>query len=142
MKSITVMTSLHKYALIVIGMIGSFFAPIQYLLLGSLVLVLFDLITGIMASRARKEELRSRCLFRTVSKLVGYTMLIILAHLMTVLYFPNLGIDFASLAASYVAFIEFKSFCENMKDLTGNELWDKVFNIIPDINVFKGGKKD
>lgn len=129
-----------KWGIAILIAIGSFFAPIKLLLLGSLVLVFVDFITGVWAARVRKEKITSKKFFNSVNKLVGYSLLIIVAHHMTKIFFPDTGIDFASLAGMFIAYIEFKSFTENMTKITGNQMWEKLFNIIPDINFLKKSK--
>lgn len=119
--------------------VGSFFAPIKMLLIGSLVLVAVDFLTGVWAARVRKEKVTSKKFYNSVSKLVGYSLLIIVAHHMTKIFFPDAGIDFASLAGMFVAYIEFKSFTENMYKISGNPMWEKLFNIIPELKFLKNG---
>lgn len=128
---------MKKWFILSIGMIASFFAPIKFMLVGSLILVVLDWHTGIRAARKRKEPILSKGLYRTAIKFKDYALLIIIAHMMTKVFFPDLGIDFASMASAYVAYVEFKSFCENMAEITGKEIWNKIFDAIPNIQLGK-----
>lgn len=136
----TIYAIIKKWTIIFLTLTMSFFAPIKWLLVGALILVILDWITGVSASKKLGVKMKSVSLYRTIVKFKDYSILIMASHLMTKIFFPDAGIDFAKVAAGYIAFVEFKSYCENMKVITGNEIWDKIFEILPNINIFK--KKD
>jgi len=136
----TVYAFIKKCTVVFLTLSMSFFAPIKLLLIGALILVILDWITGVRASKKRGVKMKSVSLYRTIVKFKDYSILIMASHLMTKIFFTDAGIDFAKVAAGYIAFVEFKSYCENMKIITGNEIWDKIFEILPNINIFK--KKD
>lgn len=134
---IPVIIAVKKLLVLVATTVMAFLAPLKLLLIGSLILVLIDFDTGKRAARKQGIPISSKGLYRTIIKFKDYAMLIIVSHIMKVIFFPMAGIDFATLAASFVAYVEFKSFCENMKVITGNEIWDKIFEILPNINFMK-----
>lgn len=131
--------AVKQWLIAIVLAVGSFFAPIKMLLIGSLVLVTVDFITGVWAARVRKEKVTSKKFYNSVSKLVGYSLLIIVAHHMTNIFFHDADIDFASLAGMFIGYIEFKSFTENMYKISGNPMWEKLFNIIPELKFLKNG---
>lgn len=137
---IAIIAYLKKTFLFVFVTVGSFMAPINPLILGVIILTGLDLSTGVRAARKRGEEINSTGFYRTVVKFKDYILLIVASHLLAVIFFPDMKIDFAKLAAGYIAYIEFRSFCENMKTITDNPVWDKIVQIIPDINVLKKKK--
>lgn len=120
--------------------LASFFTPIKPLLIGVMILVAIDWHTGKTASKKRGEKIVSKKLMNTAVKLKNYFLFICSANLLTVFFFRESGIEFAGLAAGYIAYIEFKSFTENMKDITGNDMWDKLFEFMPNINLFRKEK--
>lgn len=117
--------------------LSAFFLPLKPLLLGALVLVVVDMWTGIRAAKARGEKIRSRSIYRTGIKFRDYALLIIVGHVMSIMFFKENPIDFATIASMFIAYTEFRSFCENMYDITKNDFWNKIFAIMPDFN-FKG----
>lgn len=117
--------------------LSAFFLPLKPLLLGALVLVVVDMWTGIRAAKARGEKIRSRGIYRTGIKFRDYALLIIVGHVMTIMFFKENPIDFATIGSMFIAYTEFRSFCENMYDITKNDFWNKIFAIMPDFN-FKG----
>lgn len=137
-NSISILAVMKKYLLASVLAVTSFFVPLKPMLIGTLILVVIDLYTGVKAAKKRGEQIRSKGLKRTLMKFKDYALLIIIAHLMTTIFFSNLGIDFASLAAMGIAYVEFRSFCENMEEITGNSFWMKMFAILPEFNFFKG----
>lgn len=128
---------LKKIFLFVFLTVGSFFAPINPLIIGVIILSMLDMHAGIRAAKARDEEINPKGYFKTVIKLKDSILLIVGAHLMTVIFFPELNMDFAHLAAAFIAYIEFKSYCKNMKTATGNPIWDKINNLIPEVTFLK-----
>ena len=115
----------------------AFLVPLKPLLLGALALVIIDMWTGIRAAKARGEEIRSRGIYRTGIKFRDYAILIIVGEVMSKMFFAELPINFSTIASMFIAYTEFRSFCENMYDVTKNDFWNKVFAIMPNFN-FKG----
>jgi phage-related holin len=82
-------------------------------------LVIIDLITGIWASRKRGEVISSRRLRKSMPKIIGYLMAILVA---IILQSPHLMGDLIPLVrcvATFLAFTETLSIFENISDITG-----------------------
>lgn len=98
-----------------------YFAPTATAILTIGFFVVCDTITGIMAARARKEEITSKKLRRTAAKFLSYGIGILVAHVVQKNYLPTL--DGVKLISGLIAFIELKSIDENMKTITGFSLF-------------------
>lgn len=121
-----------KVASIVIGFMLSFVAPVQSFLIAVAVLVCADVVTGVWASKKRGEPITSRRASRTISKLIGYPIAILLSHLMATTFFQDVpvldGVTYA--VALFIAAVEFKSNLENISTITGIDLWAQVAQFI------------
>jgi len=127
-----------KYILAILwGLMVSFILPISHFLIFTVVLVVVDFVTGILAARKRKETLKSRGFSRTVSKVVLYFVAILLANGMDVVFLWNIDapINFTYLVTGFVCLTEFKSNLENIGFLTGVDIWKNIAKKIP--NLFK-----
>jgi len=105
-----------------------FFAPIVLALAGLGVLIFADVITGCKAAKVRGEEIRSNRMARTVSKIIFYSIAIILSRVMEVSFMEWLPI--AKLTAGYIAVVEFKSNMENIASITGVDVWKHLMSKI------------
>ena len=105
-----------------------FFAPITAAMAGLAVLIFADVITGCKAAKVRGEEIRSNRLARTVSKIIFYSIAIILSRVMEVSFMEWLPI--AKLTAGYIAVVEFKSNMENIASITGVDIWKHLMTKI------------
>ena len=105
-----------------------FFAPITAAMVGLAVLIFADVITGCKAAKVRGEEIRSNRLARTVSKIIFYSIAIILSRVMEVSFMEWLPI--AKLTAGYIAVVEFKSNMENIASITGVDIWKHLMTKI------------
>ncbi len=105
-----------------------FFAPITAAIIGLAVLIFFDVITGCRAAQLRGEEIRSNRLARTVSKIIFYSIAIILSRVMEVSFMDWMPI--AKLTAGYIAIVEFKSNMENIASITGVDIWKHLMKKI------------
>ena len=105
-----------------------FFSPITAAIIGLLVLIFFDVITGCRAAQLRGEEIRSNRLSRTVSKIIFYSIAIILSRVMEVSFID--WIPVAKLTAGYIAVVEFKSNMENIASITGVDIWKHLMSKI------------
>ena len=105
-----------------------FFAPITAAIIGLAVLIFFDVITGCRAAKLRGEEIRSNRLARTVSKIIFYSIAIILSRVMEVSFMDWMPV--AKLTAGYIAIVEFKSNMENIASITGVDVWKHLMNKI------------
>jgi ABC-type Co2+ transport system permease subunit len=105
-----------------------FFAPITAAIIGLAVLIFFDVITGCRAAQLRGEEIRSNRLARTVSKIIFYSIAIILSRVMEVFFMDWMPV--AKLTAGYIAVVEFKSNMENIASITGVDIWKHLMSKI------------
>jgi phage-related holin len=105
-----------------------FFAPITAAMVGLAVLIFADVITGCKAAKVRGEEIRSNRLARTVSKIIFYSIAIILSRVMEVSFMEWLPV--AKLTAGYIAIVEFKSNMENIATITGVDIWKHLMTKI------------
>tara|TARA_R100001463_G_scaffold103405_1_gene157691 strand:+ start:138 stop:533 length:396 start_codon:yes stop_codon:yes gene_type:complete len=98
-----------------------FFAPITAAIVGLAVLIFADVITGCRAAQLRGEKIRSNRMARTVSKIIFYSVAIILSRVMEVSFMDWMPV--AKLTAGYIAIVEFKSNLENIASITGVDIW-------------------
>lgn len=113
----------------------SFFFNIghAYLMQALLMLIIFDFITGIAASKVRGKQIKSRLVVRTPFKLFMYSLLVSGAHLTEVTVFGPDG-DFLILEQAMIAFLaatEFISIIENAGRM-GFGIPLKILNILED----------
>lgn len=94
-----------------------YFLPISTFLKLTAVLVTADWITGILASVINNVPLTSTRMKRTVIKITGYSIALIVAHEITISLLP--GFEAAFFATFYIASTELKSLDENMEKLFG-----------------------
>lgn len=105
-----------------------FFAPITAAIIGLAVLIFFDVITGCRAAKLRGEEIRSNRMARTISKIIFYSIAIILSRVMEVSFMEWMPV--AKLTAGYIAIVEFKSNMENIASITGVDIWKHLMTKI------------
>lgn len=105
--------------------IASIFAPIQSVLLVTLVLISADLLTGMYAAYKRGEAIQSSAIRRTVSKVLIYEIAIALAFLAEH-YLMGDTLPAAKLIASMVGMVELKSVLENLNSISGTDLLKSV----------------
>lgn len=105
-----------------------FFAPITAAIVGLGVLIFADVLTGCRAAKLRGEEIRSNRMARTVSKIIFYSIAIILSRVMEVSFME--WIPVAKLTAGYIAVVEFKSNMENIASITGVDIWKHLMTKI------------
>ena len=105
-----------------------FFAPITAALAGLGVLIFADVITGCKAAKVRGEEIQSNRMARTVSKIIFYSIAIILSRVMEVVFIDFIPV--AQITAGYIAIVEFKSNIENIGSITGVDIWKHLMKKI------------
>ena len=104
----------------------AFFTPITAMLLGVGFFTLVDTFTGMWAAKKRGEKIHSRAMGRTVTKMLFYSLAIILAHGLEVIFMPWLAVT--SVVAGYIALVEFRSNMENIGYITGIDIWNYLLN--------------
>lgn len=104
--------------------IGVNLMPIASFLAVGIILVISDWITGITAANKRGDKITSRGLYRTVQKIVFYSLAIVLVLIVEQ---SILGTDFlVYLVSSYIAIIELYSNLENISVITGTNVLQVV----------------
>lgn len=111
------------------------FSPIKASLIVVALMTGVDLVCGLLAARARKEEITSTGLRRTLSKLAVYEITIALAFL-TEQYLAGELVPLVKILSGFVGITELKSVLENLQDITGvpviQSLIDKLSNSTKD----------
>lgn len=105
-----------------VGMvIADFYSHLSGWLLFGFVLVLVDLRFGILAAKARGEEIRpSRAVRRTINKAIDYLSWVTLAELASRTFGVTLGVPVVSMGTLFVIYaIEFNSCMNNYFEYKG-----------------------
>lgn len=116
------------YALKFISMLALVLMPVREVMIAVGVLVLADLVTGIMASRKEKQPITSTGLKKTVGKTLAYQSAIIVGFVME--HYLLQGVPVVRVVAGLIAITEGKSFFENLKRITGIDVWSEVLKRI------------
>lgn len=101
-------------------MILAVFAPIQSLIITTVVLIVVDLVTGIYAAVKRSEAITSAGLRRTISKLFIYEVALMCAYLAE--HYMQLDLPIVKMASTMVSLVELKSIMENLNSISGVDL--------------------
>lgn len=111
--------------------IGTFFFPINNLLILVGVMIFADTFLGIWRAKKNKEVISSRKLSNVVSKFFLYEGAVVLAYILDVLLLGEftilfIDIDFliTKVTTLTIVFVELKSLDENFKFLTGFDIWE------------------
>lgn len=91
-------------------------APLQSVCTVTLVIVLFDLLTGLMRARKRRKAITSGKLKRTVVKLFVYQTAILAAYLVGT-YLTGPTIPVCNIIAGFIGLTELKSVLENLDSI-------------------------
>ena len=116
------------YVAAVVGWAISFILPIKDFLILTSGLVIIDLITGIFAAKRRKEELKSRALMRTTTKLLLYYSAILATEGVQMVFAENIPITY--ITAFTISITELKSILENVDSGTGSGLTQAIIDRI------------
>lgn len=114
------------------------FAPAKAMILTSLILVLMDLISGLLAARKQGIPITSSGLKRTVVKLAIYEIAIILGFITQQYLIQSDAIPVANIIAGFVGITELTSCLENLNILGGNSILQMV---IDKLSMDKGPNK-
>jgi hypothetical protein len=110
----------------------AFLAPVQALLVATILLTLIDAVTGILAARKRREKIRSAGLRRTLSKLVVYLSAIIAGLLVETMIGGALPVS--KLVAGCIAVVQGKSVLENAETISGAPIFAAVIDRLGSAN--------
>lgn len=108
----------------VIGSISAFIWNVKPFIGLLLCLVLFDLITGTLAARHKKNKITSRGLFRTVEKLLAEFIAILAAEGIRVTLVEQIPVTY--IIVFVIAMAEFKSIVENIEVILDIEIWTYI----------------
>tara|TARA_R100001377_G_scaffold85295_1_gene71354 strand:- start:31149 stop:31481 length:333 start_codon:yes stop_codon:yes gene_type:complete len=99
--------------------------PVASFLFFTVVLVVCDLGTGVMAAKKRKEVVHSKGIRRTVDKMIVYFIAILLSQgLMKVFEIPILNLTYT--VSLIIAIAEFKSVIENVETIADLKIWSFI----------------
>jgi phage-related holin len=113
--------------------IMAYFTPISMVLLVLLIFVIVDFVTGILASRKLKIPVKSKNMRATITKLLCYFIIVIMAFFIQKEIIKYEWFEIMNIVAGLIALAEFKSITENMEVLTGNKIFTRIFKTINDI---------
>lgn len=119
--------SLPKVIYGVSGAVVSLTSNIQTAMLGLLVCMTADTITGLIAAPYRQQRRNSNDLRKVVPKLIAYMSAGLLVHICEMLIFPSWAsgsVELGRVVFSFFAGIEVMSCFENLKDITGFRAFD------------------
>ena len=117
---------MFKYVLIPLLAV---FAPVVPVLITSIVLILIDLISGIVAAYKRGEKIESAALRRTITKIFVYNSAIITAFLIEK-YMLNDSLPITKIVAGIIGVTEGCSVFENLNSIYGMNLFKKILYIL------------
>lgn len=97
------------------------FAPIKAIILAALALIIFDLITGVIAAYKRKEPITSAGFQRTLVKTFVYLSAIVLGYIAET-YLTGDLMPISKMITAYIGFVESVSCLENLNSISGGSL--------------------
>lgn len=113
----------EKFIYGLMGGVAAFFAPLPLLIFWIFVFVIADMITGMLAAKQRGELLTSKKLKRTLSKLICYMTVVLLARGINVHVLPFIELKACYITSGIVCFVELFSVLENLYCITGNQVF-------------------
>jgi hypothetical protein len=96
-------------------------SPIAPLLIACGVLVMFDMITGMIAASKRKENIQSAEMRRSISKFVIYQIAILSGFALGT-HIMGGFVPVAKIVASVIGMVELKSVLENVSVIAGQDI--------------------
>lgn len=112
--------------------IGTFFAsvfgvlaPVSAIVYTLTFIIFLDFIFGVVKSIKLKQEVTSRKMSQSISKIFLYNLVIIGLFVMDK-YVLSTGIGLERIGASLIILVEFRSIDEHFTKLFGYSLWDKI----------------
>ena len=105
------------------------FAPVQSMLLAVGALIAIDFVTGVWRAVKQHEPITSTGFRRSIAKMVAYQLAVISAFVLE-RYMLADALPAAKIVASVVGITEVKSIFENLRLITGIDLWAQVLTKI------------
>ena len=109
------------------------FAPIHGVLIVCGIAIMTDLVTGIIAAKRRGEKINSAGLRRSISKIFVYQFSIIIAFLIEV-YLMSGVVPISKIVAGLIGITEATSIFENLKSITGYDIFSAVLQKLGSVN--------
>ena len=109
------------------------FAPIHGVLIVCGIVIMTDLVTGIIAAKRRGEKINSAGLRRSISKIFVYQFSIIIAFLIEV-YLMSGVVPISKIVAGLIGITEATSIFENLKSITGYDIFSAVLQKLGSVN--------
>lgn len=112
----------------ILGVLGTFFAPIGGFLVAMSVMVVLDIFTGIQAAKKRGDKITAARMKQKIGDMIAYALLIIATETITFAFFQGVPIaqSITYTAALFICGVELKSIAENVYESTGIDVWDKI----------------
>lgn len=104
----------------------AFLSPIKWFMIAVGFFVVADLVTGIIAAKKNDIKIESKKMFRTVPKYIAYSIAILSAHALELLFFPDFPAT--KMVSGLIAFIEIKSLDENLQKITGHSFFSAIID--------------
>ena len=105
------------------GAVTSFLSDIRTALVGLIICLAVDTLTGFWAAPYRGQKRCSQGLSRFVTKLTTYSTAVIIMHVLEILVFPDyavmMKIQLARIVCTAICWLEIYSTLENLYDITG-----------------------
>jgi len=111
-------------------MVLGYFSPLRGIAMALLVAVIIDFISGVWASIKRKEKITSHTMRNSVTKLLCYTMTIVFCWVVQKEILVFEWAKLVNLATALIALSELKSVLENFGTITGNRVFNSIFEEI------------
>lgn len=105
------------------GGLAGFIAPLPLLVFWMFMFVIIDMFTGMLAARRRGETLSSKKMKRTISKLICYMTVVLLARGINVHVLPFIELKACYIVTGIICFVEMFSVLENMYNITENQVF-------------------
>jgi hypothetical protein len=121
--------------------LAAYLAPLQQLLVATVLLITIDTVTGIWAALKNSEKIKSGKLGRAVSKMFVYFIAILTADLLTRNFLDG-TIDITKLVTGVIGLTEALSIMENLNRITGLPIFRTIIDRIrPSSNSSDDAKK-
>lgn len=111
------------------GAIFSFTQNIHSAMIGLLLCIAIDTLTGFVAAPYRGQLRESAKLSRVVAKIITYFIAAISLHIAEMMILPTYvagTIELARMAFTVFSALELYSICENLRDITGLKAFDII----------------
>jgi phage-related holin len=109
------------------------FAPIKAMIIVTVVLVIADLITGVLAARKKGQAITSAGLRRTVTKIGVYFTAICLSFLVEIFMIESI-LPISKIISGLIGVVELKSLMENLNYIHGSDIFKTIIDKLGSIN--------